>query len=542
MLSVISGNRAELETYIDSPPAGKIDGRFRMLLPIHIFWAYLDAKTHMLERCKSKAPCFCRRDFNVFEPGKETVRPSKSVKEGTISCPEWTGLAFKLPENPSHATLLGLFKKTVTEEAVRTNPARNKNQYVCCSFLERALVFWIDPCELLQMPLVTCETMRAKAENIRSTLVCDAATYPTRSWSAWFSRMGGSESTGATWAETSAHTAAAHLAIRGISGFTNARLGFRLMHRFVTADIKLQQRFTPKNPILVASSRASNLLIRDDRRLHSISFYLFLVNTTHEKETLSIWHLWRRNHSPKNDSAIVSVFHDSLILEMMATIAIILFGCVALWRGWSTLIPHRMKLKLVDQKSSPRDHRLVGKHERMRSRTISTMIVLGSGGHTTEMLQLIKKVNTKIYTPIAFVVASSDSTSIEKTNIDRHLLSNDNFIIIPRSREVGQSWLTSTWTTLYSLLICFHIIWIHRPELLLCNGPGTSVPVCVAVKLYHFFGILPNPKILFCESFARVTTLSLTGKLLYLFADEFVVHWPQLLAKYPTARYLGVIV
>ncbi|CCI42376.1 unnamed protein product [Albugo candida] len=127
------------------------------------------------------------------------------------------------------------------------------------------------------------------------------------------------------------------------------------------------------------------------------------------------------------------------------------------------------------------------------------MIVLGSGGHTTEMLQLIRKLDTEIYSPITFVVASSDSTSIEKTKLDRHLHPNDQFIVIPRSREVGQSWLTSIWTTLHSLIICFHIIWIQRPDLLLCNGPGTSVPVCVAVKLYHFVGILFNPKILFCS-------------------------------------------
>ena len=76
----------------------------------------------------------------------------------------WTGLEFKLSKNPSDATLLGLFKKPVTEEAVRNNPARKSSQYVCCYFLERALVFWIDPCGLLQMPLITWETMRAMAE------------------------------------------------------------------------------------------------------------------------------------------------------------------------------------------------------------------------------------------------------------------------------------------------------------------------------------------------------------------------------------------
>jgi len=37
--------------------------------------------------------------------------------------------------------------------------------------------------------------------------------------------------------------------------------------------------------------------------------------------------------------------------------------------------------------------------------------------------------------------------------------------VIPRSREVGQSYLTSVLTTLRALRIAFGVVWRHRPEL-----------------------------------------------------------------------------
>ena len=58
---------------------------------------------------------------------------------------------------------------------------------------------------------------------------------------------------------------------------------------------------------------------------------------------------------------------------------------------------------------------------------------------------------------------------------------------IPRSREVGQSYLTSIFTTLYSLLASMHCVVLERPDLLLCNGPGTCLPVCVSARLFKPF-------------------------------------------------------
>lgn len=49
-------------------------------------------------------------------------------------------------------------------------------------------------------------------------------------------------------------------------------------------------------------------------------------------------------------------------------------------------------------------------------------------------------------------------------------------------------------------------------------------------------------KILFVESFCRVQTLSLTGRLVYPIADRFVVQWKGLCAKYLRAEYLGTLI
>ncbi|KDO24104.1 hypothetical protein SPRG_10891 [Saprolegnia parasitica CBS 223.65] len=172
--------------------------------------------------------------------------------------------------------------------------------------------------------------------------------------------------------------------------------------------------------------------------------------------------------------------------------------------------------------------------------TFRTLVVLGSGGHTTEMLALIKRLSPTRYAPLAYVVAATDHTSREKAIAERQA-SPDAFFEIPRSREVGQSWVTTIFSTAKAFVHCMQIVFRYQPDLLLCNGPGTCIPLCAAVLLLRFFGLRTDAKILFCESFARVQRLSLSGKLLYYVADEFVVHWPQLQAQYKASRYLGVL-
>jgi len=181
-----------------------------------------------------------------------------------------------------------------------------------------------------------------------------------------------------------------------------------------------------------------------------------------------------------------------------------------------------------------------------------TLVVLGSGGHTSEMLHMVRQLNPKRYHPIHYVVAATDTTSIQRlqaTTATAATTSNDcqqkEFYvhIIPRSREVGQSYVTSFGTTLYALVHAIRIVFQIRPQLVLTNGPGTCVPIiagCWILRLWY--GSTTVPKMVFCESYCRVETLSLTGKILYPVVDCFLVHWDSLHKKCPKSVRLCTFV
>uniref|UniRef100_A0A0N5AD54 UDP-N-acetylglucosamine transferase subunit ALG14 n=1 Tax=Syphacia muris TaxID=451379 RepID=A0A0N5AD54_9BILA len=173
--------------------------------------------------------------------------------------------------------------------------------------------------------------------------------------------------------------------------------------------------------------------------------------------------------------------------------------------------------------------------------TVSLCAVLGSGGHTTEMLSLLEELSPK-YTPRLYIVSKSDILSLKKVTVREMEQRKDgtfNFVYISRSREVLQSYITSIFTTLKAFLECLWIARTRTFDLLICNGPGTCIPVCFAVALFDLVR-LRNTKIVYFESICRVERLSLSGKLLYFLGitDLFVVYWPELLEKYPKAKLI----
>ena len=46
-------------------------------------------------------------------------------------------------------------------------------------------------------------------------------------------------------------------------------------------------------------------------------------------------------------------------------------------------------------------------------------------------------------------------------------------------------------------------------------------------------------KVIFIETFANITTKTLSGKLVYPIADLFLVQWEEMLELYPKAKYRG---
>jgi beta-1,4-N-acetylglucosaminyltransferase len=183
-----------------------------------------------------------------------------------------------------------------------------------------------------------------------------------------------------------------------------------------------------------------------------------------------------------------------------------------------------------------------------KTSTRSVMCIFGSGGHTTEMILLIKNLGSlPQFGPFHFVLSHSDETSVSKiktSNLSVLEKSNIDWHIVHRSREVRQSWFSTIFTTLLALFQSFDLVCKTLPSVIICNGPGTCVPICFSAFILRLL-LLPvrryRPSIVFVESFCRVQRLSLTGKLLYPIADKFIVQWPQLLSKktYPRAICLS---
>eukprot|EP00761_Pharyngomonas_kirbyi_P005023 gb/GECH01005028.1/.p1 GENE.gb/GECH01005028.1/~~gb/GECH01005028.1/.p1 ORF type:complete len:180 (+),score=10.50 gb/GECH01005028.1/:1-540(+) len=116
-------------------------------------------------------------------------------------------------------------------------------------------------------------------------------------------------------------------------------------------------------------------------------------------------------------------------------------------------------------------------------RKATAIIVLGSGGHTGEMLRLSSQLDINKYI-FHYIYAASDKRSIISLNSHDKLAEQPHKIhSIPRSREVYQSYFTSIFTTLYALLVSIYIVLRINPDLVLCNGPGTCVPICIAAYI-----------------------------------------------------------
>lgn len=87
------------------------------------------------------------------------------------------------------------------------------------------------------------------------------------------------------------------------------------------------------------------------------------------------------------------------------------------------------------------------------------------------------------------------------------------------------------------LLNLFHSIKIYfkeKPDVVITTGVLAMIPICLIAKIM-------GKKLIYIESFAKVTTPTQTGKLMYRWADRFYVQWEQMLSVYPDAIYLGGI-
>ncbi|KAK6458551.1 oligosaccharide biosynthesis protein Alg14 like-domain-containing protein [Scheffersomyces xylosifermentans] len=176
------------------------------------------------------------------------------------------------------------------------------------------------------------------------------------------------------------------------------------------------------------------------------------------------------------------------------------------------------------------------------------MILLGSGGHTGEMMRILANVDLGNLTR-TWVVSSGDTTSLtkakdyEQTNFDDANSNKTEYLTLHRARKVGEPLLSSVKSTIKSFIHTLQSLreLTQLPSVLLLNGPGTSVPLAYILFGMKFLGLCKT-RIIYIESLARVNSLSVSGLLLLPIADRFIVQWEPLFYKYKRAEYYGILI
>lgn len=187
------------------------------------------------------------------------------------------------------------------------------------------------------------------------------------------------------------------------------------------------------------------------------------------------------------------------------------------------------------------------------------LFVLGSGGHTKEMLMMMDDGFCNFANSHRrYLISSGDAMSENhledyeeslKTLCKSYGSSSSGTYdkrIVTRARKVHQPLWSTPFTALLSILDIFPALLdspdndvgrkLRYPSRVFSNGPATGFFVALAIHLLKMLYIVPEScmKVIYIESWARISTLSLTGKLLLHtgIADVFVVQHEEVAIRY----------
>lgn len=158
------------------------------------------------------------------------------------------------------------------------------------------------------------------------------------------------------------------------------------------------------------------------------------------------------------------------------------------------------------------------KGERMK-KNIKVCFAASSGGHLEE-ISMLKEIAEKYN---HFLITEKSSFSQNNFGKKRYYLPQTN------RREI-----LFIFKFIYLFIRSFIILVKEKPNVIISTGALSTYPICILGKLF-------KKKIIYIESFARCDKPSLTGKLIYKYADLFIVQWEEMREFYPNSIYGGGI-
>ena len=147
-------------------------------------------------------------------------------------------------------------------------------------------------------------------------------------------------------------------------------------------------------------------------------------------------------------------------------------------------------------------------------------LISSSGGHFEQLLMLKKL--SECYNTF---------TVTEKTKYNKNDKKINYYVL-----QVNRKEKLIIFKMILIFLKSMYIFIKERPDVVISTGVLASIPM---IFLGHFF----KKKVIYIESFAKISSPTLTGKFIYKmnWADQFYVQWSQMKKFYPNAICKGGI-
>lgn len=155
-----------------------------------------------------------------------------------------------------------------------------------------------------------------------------------------------------------------------------------------------------------------------------------------------------------------------------------------------------------------------------RDRYMKICLISSSGGHLSQLKELLK------------IVKDDDYFMVTEENLVSQSLKASHRVYFLKQQE--RKSIRFPFVFIANILKSIFILIRERPQLIITTGAGAVIPLCIIGKIF-------GAKLVFIESFAKINSPTITGKILYKFADRFYIQWEELKEYYPNATYRGTI-
>lgn len=155
----------------------------------------------------------------------------------------------------------------------------------------------------------------------------------------------------------------------------------------------------------------------------------------------------------------------------------------------------------------------------MRENKLKICFVSSSGGHFEQLMMLrplMEKYNSYIVT--------------EKLGYDVKVLD----VPVRYVKTINRTDKLFFFEFIENIFKAFSIVIKERPDLTISTGALAAVPMMMWTKIF-------GGKVIYIESFAKIDSPNISGKIAYKFADQFYVQWENMKKFYPNAIYKGGI-